>query len=190
MATSKLTSHIEHDTINTINQAVLAAVTAAKADELYILGGIGMICTKCGHNNVDEALFCEECGNRLGAGASPQPGPAQQPYAAPQQQYAQQPYAQQPSMGQPYMAQPEKKGVGFAVTSMVCGILSLVLSCCIPYVPFVLALVGVVLGGVSLHGHRGGKGMAIAGLVTSIISLVPAVFVIIAGASIMASLGM
>lgn len=156
-----------------------------------------MICTKCGHNNVDEAMFCEECGNRLGAGAGPQPGPAQQPYAAPQQQYVQQPYSQQPyvqqqNMGQPpYMApQPEKKGVGFAVTSMVCGILSLVLSCCVPYVPFILALIGVILGGVSLHGRRGGKGMAIAGLVTSIISLIPAVFVIIAGASIMASLGL
>lgn len=148
-----------------------------------------MICTKCGHNNVDEALFCEECGSRLGAGASPQPGPAQQPYAA----YTppQPPYAQQPGMGQPYAApQPEKKGVGFAVTSMVCGILSLVLSCCVPYVPFILALVGVVMGGVSLHGHRGGKGMAIAGLVTSIISLVPAVLVVIAGASLMASLGL
>lgn len=157
-----------------------------------------MICTKCGHNNVDEAQFCEECGNRLGAG--PQPGPVQQPYApqpnAGQQPYAQQPnmvqqpYAQQPNMGQPYAPQPEKKGVGFAVTSMVCGILSLVLSCCVPYVPFVLALVGVIMGGVSLHGHRGGKGMAIAGLVTSIISLIPAVLVVIAGASIMATLGM
>lgn len=157
-----------------------------------------MICTKCGHNNVDEALFCEECGNRLGAGAGPQPGPAQQPYAAPQQPYAapQQPYAQQPyvqqDMGQqPYMApQPEKKGVGFAVTSMVCGIVSLVLSCCVPYVPFILALIGVVLGGVSLYGRRGGKGMAIAGLVTSIISLVPAVFMIIVGASVIGTMGL
>ena len=64
------------------------------------------------------------------------------------------------------------------------------LSCCIPYVPFILALVGLVLGAVSLHGHRGGKGMAIAGLVMSIISLIPAVIVIIMGASLFAALGL
>ena len=29
-----------------------------------------MICTKCGHNNVAEARFCEECGSPLG-GAAP-----------------------------------------------------------------------------------------------------------------------
>lgn len=139
-----------------------------------------MICTKCGHNNVDEARFCEECGSPLGGG---QQAPVQQPYA-------QQPYAQQQNFSQSFMQEPPKKGVGFAVTSMVCGIVSLVLSCCIPYVPFILALVGVVMGAVSLHGHRGGKGMAIAGLVTSIISLVPAVLVVIMGASMMAALGL
>ncbi|MCI8950304.1 MAG: DUF4190 domain-containing protein [Lachnospiraceae bacterium] len=140
-----------------------------------------MICTKCGHNNVNEARFCEECGNMLSGGA---PAPQQPVYTPPQQNYSQ-PYAQ-PS----FAPQPEKKGVGFAVTSMVCGILSLVLSCCIPYVPFILALVGLVLGAVSLHGHRGGKGMAIAGLVMSIISLIPAVIVIIMGASLFAALGL
>ena len=45
-------------------------------------------------------------------------------------------------------------------------------------------------GAVSLHGHRGGKGMAIAGLVMSIISLIPAVIVIIMGASLFAALGL
>ncbi|MDO5417522.1 MAG: DUF4190 domain-containing protein [Lachnospiraceae bacterium] len=137
-----------------------------------------MICSKCGHNNVDEAIFCEECGNKLGAGA---PAPAQQPYAG------QQPYVQN---YQTYQPEPEQKGVGFAVTSMVCGILSLVLACCIPYVPFILALIGVIMGAVSLHGHRKGKGMAIAGLVTSIISLIPAVLLVITGASLMAAAGL
>ncbi len=138
-----------------------------------------MICTKCGHNNVEEARFCEECGNMLSGGATPPPQSVQPAYTPPPQSYA-----------QPYGQQPEKKGVGFAVTSMVCGILSLVLSCCVPYIPFILALVGLILGAVSLHGHRGGKGMAIAGLVMCIISLIPAVLVAIMGASLIAALGL
>lgn len=74
--------------------------------------------------------------------------------------------------------QPEG-GSGMAVASMVLGILALVLSCCIPYVPFVLALLGVILAGVSLSKNTSGKGMAIAGLVCSIISLIPAILVVV-----------
>lgn len=39
------------------------------------------------------------------------------------------------------------------------------------------AVVGVVLGAVSLAGQKPGKGMAIAGIVCSIVSLVPTAFV-------------
>jgi len=81
-------------------------------------------------------------------------------------------------------------GAGLAIASMVLGIVALVFSCCIPYLPAVLALIGVILAGVSLSGGKPGKGMAIAGLVCSIISLVPTVIVIVAGASIMSSLGL
>lgn len=84
----------------------------------------------------------------------------------------------------------EKKSVGLAVASMVCGIVGLVLSCCIPYLPIVLGIVGLVLGVVSLRKQAGGKGMAIAGVVCSIITLVPAVVMIVAGASILSSMGL
>ena len=79
----------------------------------------------------------------------------------------------------------EKKSVGLAVASMVLGICSLLFSCCIPYLPFVLALLGIILAGVSLAGHKGGKGMAIAGLVCSIVSLIPAIYIVIVGAAIL-----
>ena len=68
------------------------------------------------------------------------------------------------------MPQQEKKGL--AIASMVLGITSIVPGWCIPYLPFILGLIGVILGGVSLSKKQGGKGMAVAGLVTSIISLV------------------
>ncbi len=127
-----------------------------------------MICTKCGHNNVDEARFCEECGNMLSGGAAPQ-----QPPYVPQPAYT-------PPVPPAYGVQPTpEKGPGFGIASMVCGIVALVISCCIPWVPIILGLVGVVLGAVGLRGNRRGKGMAIAGLVTSIIALVPAALLVL-----------
>ena len=83
-----------------------------------------------------------------------------------------------------------KKGSGLAIASMVLGIVSLICSCCIPYLPVLLALLGVILGGVSLGGHYEGKGMAIAGLVCSIIALIPSIVVIVAGASLLSSLAL
>lgn len=77
---------------------------------------------------------------------------------------------------------------GLAIASMVLGIVALVLSCCVPYLPIVLALLAVILGGVSLAKKMGGKGMAIAGLVCGIIGLVPALIVVISGGALIASL--
>lgn len=84
----------------------------------------------------------------------------------------------------------EQKSVGLAVASMVCGIVGLVLSCCVPYLPLVLGIVGLVLGAISLRKQAGGKGMAIAGLVCSIITLIPAVLLLVLGSSLLASLGL
>jgi hypothetical protein len=91
--------------------------------------------------------------------------PPQAPY--------QQPYAPVPP---PYA--PPKKGAGLAIASMVLGIIALLLS----WIPIinnfaaVLALVGLGLGIPALisgrRGTRGGTGLAITGLVTSVLALV------------------
>lgn len=83
----------------------------------------------------------------------------------------------------PYGAAPVKKPVGLGVASMVCGILSLVLSCCVPYLPLILALVAVVLGAMGIK-KNAGKGMAIAGLVCGIIGLIPSLLFVIGCASL------
>jgi hypothetical protein len=90
--------------------------------------------------------------------------PPQAPY--------QQPYAPVP----PYAA-PPKKGAGLAITSMVLGIIALLLS----WVPIVnnlaavLAVVGLALGIPALvfarRGTHGGTGLAITGLVTSVLAI-------------------
>jgi hypothetical protein len=91
--------------------------------------------------------------------------PPQAPY--------QQPYAPVPP---PYA--PPKKGAGLAIASMVLGIIALLLS----WVPIVnnvaavIALVGLGLGIPALlrarRGTAGGKGLAITGLVTSVVAIV------------------
>lgn len=82
---------------------------------------------------------------------------------------------------------PQQESKGLAIASMVLGIVSIIPGWCIPYLPFILGLIGVILGGISLSKKKGGKGMAIAGLVTSIISLaIYVILLIFVGASISA----
>lgn len=94
---------------------------------------------------------------------------------------------QQPTYTQ---AAAPKQSAGLAIASMVLGIVALVFSCCLPVVTFICALVGVILGAVSLAKKKGGKGMAIAGLVCSILALIPAIVVLVGGASLLAAMGM
>ena len=62
--------------------------------------------------------------------------------------------------------------MGLSVASMVLGICSLVFMCFIPYLPIITSIVGIVLAALALKNKQAGKGMAIAGLVLSIIALV------------------
>ncbi len=82
----------------------------------------------------------------------------------------------------------ENKKIGLAVASMILGIISLLFGCCFWYVSLPAALVSIALASVSLAKKNDGKGMAIAGLVTSIVSLVPAVIIFLTGTSLTAVL--
>ncbi len=78
------------------------------------------------------------------------------------------------------------ESAGCGIASMVLGILALCLSC-LYYISIPCAIIGVILGAVGIKRHAG-RGMAIAGLICSIVSLVPAIIIISAGASVMSSL--
>ena len=54
---------------------------------------------------------------------------------------------------------------------MVCGILSIVTICCVPYAPVILGIVAVVLGIVQIVKNEK-KGMAIAGIVCGALGLI------------------
>lgn len=75
---------------------------------------------------------------------------------------------------------------GMAIASMVLGIIALVFGCCLWYISIPCSIVGLILGGVSLAQKRGGKGMAIAGIVLSAIGIIVAIIVLVAlGGAIM-----
>ena len=75
-----------------------------------------------------------------------------------------------PSVG--YTAAPEKKKVGFAITSLVLGILSIL--CCCFGLGWITAIPGIIFGIIAIAKKFDGKGCAVAGVVCSAIALVVA----------------
>ena len=133
----------------------------------------------------------------------PQPQPVdQQPYAAPQNQQPYQPpqgngaYQQIPptsapsyypdyqqnSYNQPtYSAEPyppQSSTPGLSIAGMICGILSL-LTCCFYYIGLPLAVLGLIFSIIGMKRTANGKGMAVAGIVTSAITLAIIVIMLI-----------
>jgi len=109
-----------------------------------------------------------------------------EPYAAPAQQgYAPQGYAPQTVIVQA----PARPGNGLGVAGFVTGLLGLIF-CWVPAFGIVLALLGVIMGGVGIAtGKKKGApiGLAVSGLVLGIIALIPAIIIISAAASIAGS---
>ncbi|MBQ8596209.1 MAG: DUF4190 domain-containing protein [Lachnospiraceae bacterium] len=84
-----------------------------------------------------------------------------------------------------YTAEPmvQKKGnKGFAIASLICGILA-VICCCFSCVSLVLAIAAIALGIVTLACKYDGKGMAIAGIVMGGLGILMFVAMIFIGAS-------
>lgn len=109
--------------------------------------------------------------------AAPQYDTQAQYNAAPQfdaqPQYTQPQYAQ-PQYAQPqYAAQPAKKSnkIGFAIASLVLGIIS-ILTCCCCEIGALFGIPGIILGGIAISKKYDGKGMAIAGVICSVIGIV------------------
>lgn len=82
---------------------------------------------------------------------------------------------------------PVKNKPGFAIASMVCGIVS-ILCCCTGYFGLLLSIVAVVLGIVALVKKYDGKGMAIAGIICGSIGLIIVLILIAMGAAMTTAL--
>lgn len=83
-----------------------------------------------------------------------------------------------PPVPEPSMP-PSNNNKGMAIASMVLGIVSIVFSCCFYYISFPCAIIGLILGILSVKKIPDAKGMAIAGIVLSAISLAFAVIALI-----------
>ncbi len=78
------------------------------------------------------------------------------------------------------------QGTGLGIASMVCGILSIVTICCLPYAPIVLGIVAIVLGIVQIVKNEK-KGMAIAGIVCGAVGLIGYILILAIGAYALSS---
>jgi pSer/pThr/pTyr-binding forkhead associated (FHA) protein len=109
-----------------------------------------------------------------------QPAPVQPSGYQPQPAYNQPQYAN-PDTGN---AKPQSDSVsGLAIASMVLGILALLFVCCFAILSVVFAIISMIFAGVALNSGKRGRGMAIAGLVCSLVSVIPVVYMLIEGMS-------
>jgi hypothetical protein len=76
----------------------------------------------------------------------------------------------------PYMYEPTDNKKGFAITSLVLGIVSMVMFC-ISFFTVIVGVLGIIFGVLGLKSS--GKGMAIAGIITSAVGLLSWVGIII-----------
>ena len=75
-------------------------------------------------------------------------------------------------------AKEPKKLIGLSIASMILGILSIV-CCSFWYISGLFALVGLVLGVISMVKKCSGKGMAIAGIICSVLGMLISIVMII-----------
>ncbi len=78
----------------------------------------------------------------------------------------------------PYVQQtpaPQSGGKGLSIASMILGIVSVVFCCCLWYIAIPAGIVGLILGIVGIRKGGEGRGMAIAGIITSSIAIILAI---------------
>ena len=139
-----------------------------------------MFCPNCGAQNADNVPFCANCGSRIEGQAPAAPAYHAAPAYPSAPTYPNAPAYGAAPVAPAYGAAPATvPGKGLGIASMVVGIISLVLFCT-TWIAMACAIVGAVLGGIAVKKAKdvGMKnGMAVAGLVCSIIALAIAAIV-------------
>ena len=137
-------------------------------------------CGNCGAQLEDGAQYCPYCGSRF-------EGETRQSESTDAQTQPVPHYTTQPRYATPVVqpSQASRKTNGFAVAGFVLGLVSVVLSwcCCFPLLP----ILGIVFSAMALSQipktGEGGKGLAVAGLVVSILCIVFVALLFIIGLS-------
>ena len=116
-------------------------------------------CIKCGAEMQDDVQFCPACG----APQQAQEAPQQPYYAQPQQPY----YApQQPAQVKPFPV--------FGLIGMIAGIVAVITTWFLFYLGIAFSIVGIIFSAIGMAKRNENRmpGMAIAGLVCSIVAIV------------------
>lgn len=156
-----------------------------------------MFCNKCGNSVNEGDVFCSKCGNSLKDINNQEVSINEEDFkvydvytyndTTPKEKIitGESFYSQQDNDNQYYNYQDnnnnynyqdnnvnsQKETVGFAITSMVLGILSILLSCSYIYVSIILSVLALIFGIIHLKNKKSGQGMAIAGICTGAISI-------------------
>ena len=149
-----------------------------------------MFCSNCGREIADDSKVCGYCGTPVGGSRQEtEYHQTQNIYGEPKANYsgqAENPYSNSQYQGTPgtgYGTPQNMDGgaTGMGIASMILGIVALLTSCCVSelWLTFILAAASIVLGILALQKHTGGRGMAIAGIVCSCVSLVLGILIMI-----------
>lgn len=138
--------------------------------------GAKTVCPQCGQELEAGAKFCSGCGSKIEppvVEAVPVQEEIKINYEPVVESTAYDTATNVYNSTPVYQAQPEntnKNMIGVSIGSLVCGVLSLI-CCCTGFFGLLLAVAGIVLGIVALKCGYAGKGMAIAGIAVSGVSL-------------------
>lgn len=163
-----------------------------------------MYCRKCGNMIQDGMKVCAYCGtpvegetadaqnqnsqgNQNGVYKESAPSySGQSQNQSDYNQYNQNGYYQNPNQGYGTPQNMDGGARGLGITSMVLGIIALLIACCAGtwWLTLILAAVSIVLGIISMQKNDSGKAMSIAGIVCSIVALLLGVIIVVVGAAL------
>ena len=139
-----------------------------------------MFCSKCGREIPDDTKICGYCGApSQGEWQKTEYNQTQNVYGEPKANYSgqggsyQSGYSQNTGYGTPQNM--DGGSTGFAIASMILGIVAILMMCCVPsfWLKTIVAVLGLVFGIISLQNkNNAGRGMAIAGIICSGIAMV------------------
>lgn len=129
-----------------------------------------MFCRYCGKEVDDEAAVCPSCGKPVSYTSAPDFGD-KPPSAEPvyEESVGGSDSFQTYTGSQVYRAEEPAESPALSIVALCLGIASLVLCCCYGGA---IGIAGIIVSVIALNGRRKGRGMAVAGLVTSIIGVI------------------
>lgn len=162
---------------------------------------MSIFCPNCGSEMADDAKFCTNCGTANIAPSEPAPAVEAEPAA--ESASAVEPSYEEPTVAAYFEEAPASEPVvesapqynyqqnvyeqpqeskALSIVALICGILAIPMCCC-GWLGIIVAIAAIVCGIISLINKKGGKGMAVAGIICGGLGLILSVIMTIASVS-------